>query len=188
MSALLKKEQLKWNKVISRARALMPTEYFQGFFDQFHKRRKGRNSLGNVSTQYRVFASRRGTQCRSHDVSLFWSSLKCQDSYESTNRSGINRHKLGTNCLNLGTNRQGTKLPWEPNDRMDTDLIVVCTSHWPQWNYLDSLFVFSFIPLAYCMTGPCNKFSRYFWGDSEDWLVHETLVQSSLARKWETCA
>ena len=31
MSALLKKEQLKWNKVISRARALMPTEYFQGF-------------------------------------------------------------------------------------------------------------------------------------------------------------
>ena len=187
MSALLKKEQLKWNKVISRARALMPTEYFQGF-DQFHKCRKGRNSLGNIFTQYRVFASRRGTQCRSHDVSLFWSSLKCQDSYESTNRSGINRHKLGTNRLNLGTNRQGTKLPWEPNDRMDTDLIVVCTSHWPQWNYLDSLFVFSFIPLAYCMTGPCNKFSRYFWGDSEDWLVHETLVQSSLARKWETCA
>ena len=65
---------------------------------------------------------------------------------------------------------------------------IVCTSHWPQWNYLDSLFVFSFILLAYCMTGPCNKFSRYFWGDSEDWLVHETLVQSSLARKWETCA
>ena len=51
-----------------------------------------------------------------------------------------------------------------------------------------TLCFFSFIPLAYCMIGPCNKFSRYFWGDSEDWLVHETLVQSSLARKWETCA
>ena len=75
---------------------------FSRFFDQFHKRRKGRNSLGNVSTQYRVFASRRGTQCRSHDVSLFWSSLKCQDSYESTNRSGIKTTQTGYESSEFG--------------------------------------------------------------------------------------